>query len=197
MGGVSEEAAIATFLDPRLKTVTLRIRARGARSSAPIVVKAGDHARGARALDLDKEMVKAQVRERLPPYQAAARAAAEARLGGEVAWRARLSSMLFAELAKVEAEEGVRAHDEVDQYLAEAIQEDGCSLVYWSGREQQLPGLRAMARDYLGILATSAVNGLQSEQEHHLGVKASSKPKADACGHDDQDLAGSPPWREA
>ncbi|CAI5522823.1 unnamed protein product [Closterium sp. Naga37s-1] len=84
MGGVSEEAAIATFLDPRLKTATFRLRARGARTSVPIVVEAGGHARGARTLDLSEERVKALVRKRLPPYQIAASAAAEARLGGEV-----------------------------------------------------------------------------------------------------------------
>ncbi|CAI5474260.1 unnamed protein product [Closterium sp. Yama58-4] len=173
MGRVSEECAVATFLDPRLKTATFRLRARGARPTAPVVVAAGGHAMGARTLDLTEERVKALVRERLPPYQIAARAAAEARLGGEVtsargvtgegaersgaaerrSARSRgvldFQARLFAELAEMEAEEGVRAQDEVDQYLAEARQEGGCALAYWRGRELQLPGLRALARDYL------------------------------------------------
>ncbi|CAI5475596.1 unnamed protein product [Closterium sp. Yama58-4] len=144
MGGVSEEAAIATNLDLRLKTATFRLRARGVRTSAPIVVEAGGHARGARALNLDEGRVKALVCERVPPYQVAARAVAEARLGGEVTsvrgvarkgaamggpagrrgTRSRgvldFQARLFAELVEMEAKEGVWAQDEVDQYLAEA-----------------------------------------------------------------------------
>ncbi|CAI5459143.1 unnamed protein product [Closterium sp. Yama58-4] len=190
--GVSEEAAIATFLNPRLKTATFRLRAQGARISAPIVVEAGGHARGARALNLDEERVKALIRERLPPYQAAARAAAEARFGGEVTSARRVAeqgmavvgaagrrgarsrgvldfqAMPFAELAEMEAEEGVRAQDEVDQYLAEARQEGGCSLVYWRGREQQLPGLRAKARDFLGIPVTSAASERAFSQSRNI-----------------------------
>ncbi|CAI5465792.1 unnamed protein product [Closterium sp. Yama58-4] len=137
MGRVSEECAIATFLDPWLKTATFRLSARGARPTAPIVVTAGGHAMGARTLDLTEERVKALVRERLPPYQTAARAAAETRLGGEVTSargvtgegaarsgaagrrgaRSRgvldFQARLFSELAEMEAEEGVRAQDEV------------------------------------------------------------------------------------
>ncbi|CAI5503848.1 unnamed protein product [Closterium sp. Naga37s-1] len=173
-----EEVAIATFLDLRLKTATFRLRARGARTSAPIVVEAGGHARGARALDLSKERVKALVRERLPPYQTAARAAAEARVGGEVTsasvvtgagagvggsagrrgGRSRgvldFQARLFAGVAEMEAEEGVGAQDEVDQYLTEA--------------RQQLPGLRAMARDYVGIPATSAANERAFSQSRNI-----------------------------
>ncbi|CAI5933951.1 unnamed protein product [Closterium sp. NIES-64] len=137
MGRVSEECEIATFLDPRLKTATFRLRARGARPSAPIVVEAGGHARGARTLDLARERVKALAR-------------------------------LFAELAELEAEEGVRAQDEVDQYLAEARQEGGCALAYWCGRELQLPGLRDMARDYLGIPATSAASERAFSQSRNI-----------------------------
>ncbi|CAI5489085.1 unnamed protein product [Closterium sp. Naga37s-1] len=192
MGRVSEECAITTFLDPRLKTATFGLRARGARPSAPIVVEAGGHARGARTLDLTEERVKALVRKRLPPYQIAARAAAEARLGGEVTSARGVTgegaarsgaagrrgarsrgvldgqASLFAELAEMEAEEGVRAQDEVDQYLAEARQEGGCALAYWRGRELQLPGLRAMARDYLGIPATSAASERAFSQSRNI-----------------------------
>ncbi|CAI5497007.1 unnamed protein product [Closterium sp. Naga37s-1] len=154
MGGVNEEAAIATFLDPRLKTATFRLRARGARTSAPIVVEAGGHARGARTLDLSEERVKALVHERLPPYQTAVRAAVDARVGGEVTSARGVSgggaavggsagrrgtrsrgvldfqARLFADLAEMEAEEGVGVQDEVDQYIAEARQKGGCSLEY-------------------------------------------------------------------
>ncbi|CAI5482345.1 unnamed protein product [Closterium sp. Yama58-4] len=192
MGRVSEECAIATFLDPRLKTATFRLRARGARPTAPIVVAAGGHARGARTLDLTEERVKALVRERLPPYQTAARAVAEAHLGGDVTSTRRVTgegearsgaagrrgarsrgvldfqAWLFAELAEMEAEEGVRAQDEVDRYLAEARQEGGCALAYWRGREMQLPGLRAMARDYLGIPATSAASERAFSQSRNI-----------------------------
>ncbi|CAI5495346.1 unnamed protein product [Closterium sp. Naga37s-1] len=158
MGGVSEEAAIATFLDPRLKTATFRLRARGARTSAPIVVEAGGHVRGARTLDLSEERVKALVRERLPPYRQRSvqrqRHALVVRSRGVLDFQARL----LAELVEMEAEEGVRAQDEVDQYLAEARQDGGCALAYWRGRELQLPGLKAMALDYLGIPATSATS---------------------------------------
>ncbi|CAI5978183.1 unnamed protein product [Closterium sp. NIES-64] len=191
-GGVSDEAAIDTFLDPRLKTATFRLRARGARTSAPIVVEAGGHARGAKALDLNEERVKALVHKRLPPYQTAARAAAEARVGGEVTSavgvtgagaaeggsagrrgaRSRtvldFQARLFADLAEMEAEEGVGAQDEVDQYLAEARQKGGCSLAYWRGREQQLPGLKAMARVYLGIPAMFAASERTFSQSRNI-----------------------------
>ncbi|CAI5987074.1 unnamed protein product [Closterium sp. NIES-65] len=93
----------------------------------------GGHARGAHALDLGEERVKVLVRECLLQYQTAARAAAKACLGGEVTSARGVAgqgaafiraagprgaracgvlefqAMLFAELAEMEAEEGVRA----------------------------------------------------------------------------------------
>ncbi|CAI5964657.1 unnamed protein product [Closterium sp. NIES-64] len=124
------EEAMATFVDLRLKTAPFRLRAWGAR---PLWWRRGGHARGAHALDLGEERVKVLVRECLLQYQTAARAAAKACLGGEVTSARGVAgqgaafigaagprgaracgvlefqAMLFAELAEMEAEEGVRA----------------------------------------------------------------------------------------
>ncbi|CAI5983365.1 unnamed protein product [Closterium sp. NIES-65] len=71
MGGVSEEAAIATFLDPRQKLAPFKHRARAAEGNS----------RGA-TLELGPDRVKALVRARLPEYQAASTTALGD--GGEV-----------------------------------------------------------------------------------------------------------------
>ncbi|CAI5927733.1 unnamed protein product [Closterium sp. NIES-65] len=71
MGGVSEEAAIATFLDPRQKLAPFKHRARAAEGNS----------RGT-TLELGPDRVKALVRARLPEYQAASTTAL--RDGGEV-----------------------------------------------------------------------------------------------------------------
>ncbi|CAI6004443.1 unnamed protein product [Closterium sp. NIES-65] len=71
MGGVSEEAAIATFLDPRQKLAPFKHRARAAEGNS----------RGA-TLELGPDRVKALVRARLSEYQAASTTALGD--GGEV-----------------------------------------------------------------------------------------------------------------
>ncbi|CAI5972525.1 unnamed protein product [Closterium sp. NIES-65] len=71
MGGVSEEAAIATFLDPRQKLAPFKHRVRAAEGNS----------RGT-TLELGPDRVKALVRARLPEYQAASTTAL--RDGGEV-----------------------------------------------------------------------------------------------------------------
>ncbi|CAI5956913.1 unnamed protein product [Closterium sp. NIES-65] len=71
MGGVSEEAAIATFLDPRQKLAPFKHRARAAEGNS----------RGT-TLELGPDRVKALVRARLLEYQAASTTAL--RDGGEV-----------------------------------------------------------------------------------------------------------------
>ncbi|CAI5528824.1 unnamed protein product [Closterium sp. Naga37s-1] len=120
IGGVSEEAAIATFLDPRQKLAPFKHRARAAEGNS----------RGA-TLELGPDRVKALVRTRLPEYQAASTTAqgdggevTSARGagvhasagGGDVDASANVSiqSQLFAAWDAMEAEEGEDPQDEVD-----------------------------------------------------------------------------------
>ncbi|CAI5516413.1 unnamed protein product [Closterium sp. Naga37s-1] len=105
-------------------------------------------------LDLDEERVKSLVRERLPQYQVASAAATETRRRGEVTSvrgavghaAARVGAAgrgaargggyrsfqagLMAEMATMEAEEGVQELNKVDQYVLKGRQEDVCPLVY-------------------------------------------------------------------
>ncbi|CAI5532078.1 unnamed protein product [Closterium sp. Naga37s-1] len=163
MGGVSEEAAIATFLDPRQKVAPFKHRARAAEGNL----------RGA-TLELGPDRVKALVRARLPEYQAASTTAqgdggevtsargagVHASAGGgavDASANVSIQSQLFTPWDAMEAEEGEDPQDEVDQYLAEGRQRGGSALEYWRSRET-LKGLRAMARDYLGVPASSAAS---------------------------------------
>ncbi|CAI5985780.1 unnamed protein product [Closterium sp. NIES-64] len=152
MGRVSEECEIATFLDPRLKTATFRLRARGTAVRAAAEERLGGEVTSAIGVT----------------GEGAARSGAAGRWGARSRGVLDFQARLFAELAELEAEEGVRAQDEVDQYLAEARQEGGCALAYWCGRELQLPGLRDMARDYLGIPATSAASERAFSQSRNI-----------------------------
>ncbi|CAI7891282.1 unnamed protein product [Closterium sp. NIES-54] len=173
MGGVSEEAAIATFLDPRQKLAPFKHRVRAAEGNS----------RGT-TLELGPDRVKALVRARLPEYQAASTTAL--RDGGEVtsargAWvhasagggavdasaNVSIQSQLFAAWDAMEAEEGEDLQDEVDQYLAEGRQRGGSALEYWHSRET-LKGLRAMAKDYLGVPASSAASERAFSQSRNI-----------------------------
>ncbi|CAI5482590.1 unnamed protein product [Closterium sp. Yama58-4] len=163
MGGVSEEAAIATFLDPRQKLAPFKHRARAAEGNSR-----------AATLELGPERVKVLVRARLPEYQAASTTAqgdggevtsargagVHASAGGgavDASARVSLQSQLFAAWDAMEAEEAEDPQDEVDQYLSEGRQKGGSALEYWRSRET-LKGLRAMARNYLGVPASSAAS---------------------------------------
>ncbi|CAI5957308.1 unnamed protein product [Closterium sp. NIES-64] len=173
MGGVSEEAAIATFLDPRQKLAPFKHRARAAEGNS----------RGT-TLELGPDRVKALVRARLPEYQAASTTAL--RDGGEVtsargagvhasagggavdaSANVSIQSQLFAAWDAMEAEEGEDLQDEVDQYLAEGRQRGGSALEYWRSRET-LKGLRAMAKDYLGVPASSAASERAFSQSRNI-----------------------------
>ncbi|CAI5953104.1 unnamed protein product [Closterium sp. NIES-64] len=173
MGGVSEEAAIATFLDPRQKLAPFKHRVRAAEGNS----------RGT-TLELGPDRVKALVRARLPEYQAASTTAL--RDGGEVtsargagvhasagggavdaSANVSIQSQLFAAWDAMEAEEGEDLQDEVDQYLAEGRQRGGSALEYWRSRET-LKGLRAMAKDYLGVPASSAASERAFSQSRNI-----------------------------
>ncbi|CAI5989911.1 unnamed protein product [Closterium sp. NIES-64] len=173
MGGVSEEAAIATFLDPRQKLAPFKHRARAAEGNS----------RGT-TLELGPDRVKALVRARLPEYQAASTTAL--RDGGEVtsargagvpasagggavdaSANVSIQSQLFAAWDAMEAEEGEDLQDEVDQYLAEGRQRGGSALEYWRSRET-LKGLRVMAKDYLGVPASSATSERAFSQSRNI-----------------------------
>ncbi|CAI5990663.1 unnamed protein product [Closterium sp. NIES-64] len=173
MGGVSEEAAIATFLDPRQKLAPFKHRARAAEGNS----------RGA-TLELGPDRVKALVRARLPEYQAASTTAlgdggevtsargagVHASAGGgavDASANVSIQSQLFAAWDAMEAEEGEDPQDEVDQYLAEGRQRGGSALEYWRSRET-LKGLRAMAKDYLGVPASSAASERAFSQSRNI-----------------------------
>ncbi|CAI5987401.1 unnamed protein product [Closterium sp. NIES-64] len=150
MGGVSEEAAIATFLDPRQKLAPFKHRARAAEGNS----------RGT-TLELGPDRVKALVRARLPEYQAASTTAL--RDGGEVTSARGAGVHASAGGGAVDAS----ANDEVDQYLAEGRQRGGSALEYWRSRET-LKGLRAMAKDYLGVPASSAASERAFSQSRNI-----------------------------
>ncbi|CAI5977295.1 unnamed protein product [Closterium sp. NIES-64] len=173
MGGVSEEAAIATFLDPRQKLAPFKHRARAAEGNS----------RGA-TLELGPDRVKALVRARLPEYQAASTTAlgdggevtsargvgVHASAGGgavNASANVSIQSQLFAAWDAMEAEEGEDPQDEVDQYLAEGRQRGGSALEYWRSRET-LKGLRAMAKDYLGVPTSSAASERAFSQSRNI-----------------------------
>ncbi|CAI5537644.1 unnamed protein product [Closterium sp. Naga37s-1] len=173
MGGVSEEAAIATFLDPCQKLAPFKHRARAAEGNS----------RGA-TLELGPDRVKALVRARLSEYQAASTTAqgdggevtsargagVHASAGGgavDASAKVSIQSQLFAAWDAMEAEEGEDPQDEVDQYLAEGRQRGGSALEYWHSRET-LKGLRAMARDYLGVPASSAASERAFSQSRNI-----------------------------
>ncbi|CAI5964900.1 unnamed protein product [Closterium sp. NIES-64] len=141
------------------------------------------NSRGA-TLELGPDRVKALVRARLPEYQAASTTAlgdggevtsargagVHASAGGgavNASANVSIQSQLFAAWDAMEAEEGEDPQDEVDQYLAEGRQRGGSALEYWRSRET-LKGLRAMARDYLGVPASSAASERAFSQSRNI-----------------------------
>ncbi|CAI5963510.1 unnamed protein product [Closterium sp. NIES-64] len=174
--GEKEELMVATFLDPRYKTVFFQLPKWEARNAAH-VTEVGGCAR--RVQDVDEGTVIRLVRARMAEYQARVNTR---RQGGEVTsdtggaigpssvtggasgttgagggGGGGFEHSIFDEMDALEAAAGGGAQDEVDRYLAEPRQRGGCPLAFWRARED-VTVLREMARDYLAVPATSAAS---------------------------------------
>ncbi|CAI5928541.1 unnamed protein product [Closterium sp. NIES-65] len=174
--GEKEELVVATFLDPRYKTVFFQLPKWEARNAAH-VTEVGGCAR--RVQDVDEGTVIRLVRARMAEYQARVNTR---RQGGEVTsdtgggtgpssvtggasgttgagggGGGGFEHSIFDEMDALEAAAGGGAQDEVDRYLAEPRQRGGCPLAFWRARED-FTVLREMARDYLAVPATSAAS---------------------------------------
>ncbi|CAI5486600.1 unnamed protein product [Closterium sp. Naga37s-1] len=174
--GEKEELVVATFLDPRYKTVFFQLPKWEARNAAH-VTEVGGCAR--RVQDVDEGTVIRLVRARMAEYQARV---SSRRQGGEVTsdtggatgpssvtggasgttgagggGGGGFEHSIFDEMDALEAAAGGGAQDEVDRYLAEPRQRGGCPLAFWRARED-FTVLREMARDYLAVPATSAAS---------------------------------------
>ncbi|CAI5486558.1 unnamed protein product [Closterium sp. Naga37s-1] len=171
-----EELVVATFLDPRYKTVFFQLPKWEARNAAH-VTEVGGCARMVQ--DVDEGTVIRLVRARMAEYQARV---SSRRQGGEVTsdiggatgpssvtggasgttgagggGGGGFEHSIFDEMDALEAAAGGGAQDEVDRYLAEPRQRGGCLLAFWRARED-FTVLREMARDYLAVPATSAAS---------------------------------------
>ncbi|CAI6006388.1 unnamed protein product [Closterium sp. NIES-65] len=174
--GEKEELVVATFLDPRYKTVFFQLPKWEARNAAH-VTEVGGCAR--RVQDVDEGTVIRLVRARMAEYQARVNTR---RQGGEVTsdtgggtgpssvtggasgttgagggGGGGFEHSIFDEMDALEAAAGGGAQDEVDRYLAKPRQRGGCPLAFWRARED-FTVLREMARDYLAVPATSAAS---------------------------------------
>ncbi|CAI5994789.1 unnamed protein product [Closterium sp. NIES-65] len=174
--GENEELVIATFLDPRYKTVFFQLPKWEARNAAH-VTEVGGCARSVQ--DVDEGTVIRLVRARLAEYQARVSSRRQAgevtsdtggatgpssvtggtlgTTGASGGGGGGFEHSIFDEMDALEAAAGGGAQDEVDRYLAEPRQRGGCPLAFWRARED-FEALREMARDYLAVPATSAAS---------------------------------------
>ncbi|CAI5938012.1 unnamed protein product [Closterium sp. NIES-64] len=152
--GEKEELVVATFLDPRYKTVFFQLPKWEARNAAH-VTEVGGCAR--RVQDVDEGTVIRLVRARMAEYQARVNTRQQ---GGEVTsdtggatgpssvtggasgttgagggGGGGFEHSIFDEMDALEAAAGGGAQDEVDCYLAEPRQRGGCPLAFWRARE--------------------------------------------------------------